>query len=192
MFITGFALKLKIKKVDRILLEKGYSIEECEIYYSPITSWFVTLFMMLPFLYPFLFIDFDYLFLSFIYPLRIYILSYFLLGYFLIRYFNNTPVLVKNELIIINAYFPFQSFKIYQIEEIQKVKIDKLSPFFPSWLFLLFSINYVEVYVKNNKKRIYCPYLEVDCYDENWTEKTMDDFKYSLFKEGVTIEFGLD
>jgi hypothetical protein len=188
MFITGFALKLKIKKVDRILLKKGYSLEECEIYYSPITLWVVFIFMMLLILIPFLLSNF----LNFVHPFLIYILSYFLLCYFLMRYLNNTPVLVKNQLIIINPYFPFQSFKIYQFEEIQKVKIDKLSYFFPSWLFLLFSINYMEVYVKNQKKRFYCSYLEVDAYDENWTEKTIDDFKYSLLKKGVMIEFGLD
>lgn len=106
-------------------------------------------------------------------------------------YFNNTPVLVKNELIIINPYFPFQNFEVFQMNDIKLIKIDK-SSFLPAWFFLIFKSNDVEIYLENENKRFYCTSLQVDCYDENWTEKTMDDFKYSLLKRGVIIELGLD
>ncbi len=183
MFITGFSLKLKTKKVDKILLEKGYTLEECEIYYSPITSWFVLIAMMLSFFIPFVFTDL----LSYKYNFWMCILTYFIVGYFFIAYLNNIPVLVKNELIMINPYFPFRNFEVFQIEAIAMVKIDE-SSFLPAWIFLVFKSNYLE----NYKKRFYCSSLQVDSFDENWTEKTMDDFKYSLLQNGVMVEFELD
>ncbi len=188
MFTTGFSLKLKSENVDKILLKKGYLLEECEIFYSPITSWLVFLFMMLSITFPLLILGFEHLFFTF----GVYILSYFIMAYIVMVYLDNTPVLVKNELIIINPYFPFRYFKSYQIEEIQKVKIDKSSSFFLSWLFLFFRINYVEIYANESNRRFYCSSLDLDSYDENWTEKTMDDFQYSLLVRGVMLEFELD
>ena len=71
------------------------------------------------------------------------------------------------------------------------IKIDELT-FIPAWIFLIFKSNYIEVYFNNKKGRFYCSSLQLDSFDENWTEKTIDDLQYSLLKKGIMIEFRLD
>ncbi|MEM7514093.1 MAG: hypothetical protein AAF388_24425 [Bacteroidota bacterium] len=58
---------------------------------------------------------------------------------------------------------------------------------------LLFSFggNYLEVYSSSSIKKYYCANLDIDCFDENWTELTLDSLHGSLKEKGVAVEFNL-
>lgn len=189
--MNGISFELRDQFVDKLLLKKGY--KEAEIFYSPIACWFVFLLFTITFSIP-LFIYVIYIILTEI-PFTeslIYVLIYFLLGYLLIAIFNKSFAVTKNELLIINAQFPFCKIRSYQFEEIKEVRISS-SPLL-SKLGFIFAIkgNFLQIKTRFSKRRYYCFFLDVDCFDENWTEKTLDDLHHKLMEKKVLVKFELD
>jgi hypothetical protein len=115
---------------------------------------------------------------------------YLILRYFVCAYLNNSFALSDTELIIINPNFPFQNLTKYRFEQISSIHISETANFF-LFTFLLFEQNYVKVNGLNPSKKHYCVSLNVDAYDENFTELTMNDFHDDLKTRGLSVDFKL-
>jgi hypothetical protein len=183
---TGISARLKDRRVDRVLAKQGYEAEQCEIFYSPITAWITYLAILLTIPLPF---AIDYF--SFLYRNFTYFCLYLLVGYLMGAYLNNSIVLTKNELVIVNPNFPFRHSVIYKLEEISYLKIDQSKWLWPAFVFAHGGGNYVEISTGDTTRRFYCTCLQLDAYDENLTEKTMDDLRFALRERNVPHEFNL-
>ena len=180
----GVSLKLVDKNVDKILLNSGY--EKPEIFYSPITSliafWGMLISMIL---LPLTLLIIDILFSK---PsIFIAVLLYMIIGYLVVSILNRSFAITDKELLVINSHFPFCGIESYKLEEISDIKISS------SWALRLliifgFGNNYIKVKTKNQEKKFYCLFLEVDCYDENWTEKTLDDLENALKLKRINVK----
>jgi hypothetical protein len=184
---TGISARLKDRRVDRTLQKLGYEAAHCKIFYSPVTVWLTYLALLLTALLPFAFGLF-----ALIYRYTTYFGLYFLAGYLMAAYLNNSIVLAKDKLLMINPNFPFRHLVSYNLEEIRNVKIDQ-----SKWLWLTFIFahgagNYVEICTGSEAKRFYCTCLQLDAFDENLTKKTIDDLHFALRERNVPTEFNLD
>lgn len=101
MVLTGISAKLKDKRIDRILKKHGYTLSNCEIFYSPITVWL----FLLPFFLLTIISTVSYFFFYLIYLFPLYFLLYFMLGYLVVGYLNNSFVITENKLLVINPNF---------------------------------------------------------------------------------------
>jgi hypothetical protein len=184
--ITGVSAKIKDKRISKYLEKKGYNLAECEIFYSPITGFLFYLVILIAFTIP----------LWFYFPLLISKYPYFFLIYFIVQYLalaflNNSYVISQHKLIVINPNFPFKKVKVYEFAEIDKIKIDDSGLALITWVLLIFYCNYIEIYTADKTQRFYSIFLEVDYFDENITEKTLDDFNTTLCKHNIVTEFNL-
>jgi hypothetical protein len=181
MFFFG-AMNLKDNRVDRMLAARG--IESVDVYYSPIASWIYCLIMLIGVTLP-LFFQFD---LLLFYPL---FLIYPLSGYLVAGYLNNSFAITEKQIHIINPNFPFRQFKSYFLSEIELVTIDKTTM---KWhhIFCVLGDNYVAIKSGSNADKYFCAGLELDAFDENWTEKTIDTFDHTLRQKKVPVRFKLD
>jgi hypothetical protein len=177
---TGFSAKTKDKRVDKILIKHGYN--NCEIFYSPI-----------------FFLDYFVYFLVISLPITYQVINYWYylpgyiaIGYLISAYLNNCFVITGKELLVINPNFPFDKFNRYEIENIEKIKIDKNNGIYFLLVFLIIGNNYVQINSGGKRKKYYCSGLEIDAYDENLTEKTLDDFSFALSKNNIVVEFKID
>ncbi len=180
--LTGVSLNLKDKRVDKILQSKG--IATPEVYYSPVKTLPVALMMMVLFLFPAIFL----------FPFNKYgllLLPYLPFIYLVFAYHNTSFALHDEKLTMINPNFPFKRVETVDLSAIELITIDKR---FIHWhlLFLLFGRNYVMIKTKQGVKKYHCACLELDAFDENWTEKTMDDFHLRLKEKGLPVVFNLD
>jgi hypothetical protein len=189
MILNGVSLKLKDLRIDKILSKNGY--ENYTIYYSPLKSWFVFFGIMIPILLPlaiFLFSTIIELFLSNKYLFTLFLSVYIILGYLISSYVNNSFVLTKNELIIVNPNFPFRKFIVLKLNQIKLAEICNDKSWVFTILFGVFGGNYVRISRFSDTKKFYCYNLDVDCFDENWTEKTFDDFFDDLNSKNVKVK----
>ncbi|TAG00074.1 MAG: hypothetical protein EAZ44_09765 [Cytophagia bacterium] len=187
--MTGVSMRLTDKRVDRKLKRKGY--KNYEVFYSPIKCWTLIIFALS---IQSIFVYGGVFYLMYVFPL--YSFLYLFILYLIVARLNNSFAVEGNKLLIINRNFPFYTFKVYEFEEIEIIKIDKTikSSWLEMILFLLgfaCSTNYVEIKDSIQTKRFYCAGLEKDCYDENWTEATLDDLHFFLDKHSKVI-FYLD
>ena len=127
----------------------------------------------------------------FIFALKfyLYVIPYLIVFYFLSAYLNNSFVIVKDELIVINPNFPFKKITVYKLCNIEKIRIDKSSPFIFNWIFMLLECHFIDVLINNKRQRFYCIYLELDNWDDHLTEKTIEDFDYTIKKNKIVTEF---
>lgn len=183
--MTGVSMSLTDKRVDKKLKRMGY--KNYEVFYSPIKSWWI---MMLAISMQSILYYGGLFYLMYLFPL--YSFLYLFILYLIAARLNNSFAIENNKLLIINRNFPFYTFKVYEFEEIEIIKIDKMIKF--SWLemilFLLgFSCgtNYVEIKTSTQIKRFYCAGLDRDYYDENWTDATLDDLHFFLDKHSKVI-----
>ncbi|WP_028979860.1 hypothetical protein [Sporocytophaga myxococcoides] len=180
MTLIGFSAKIRDKRVDKIAAKHGY--KNYEVFYSPLSIWlFFTLYLLvlsLPVTLSFL----EYWF---------YLPGYLVLGYLISAYRNNSFILTEDVLVVINPNFPFRNFHCYKIESIQKVKIDtgKWSDFLI--VFIQFGHNYIQINSEGKRRTYYCNGLDIDAYDENFTEKTLDDFSHRLSKKNILVDFNI-
>ena len=188
--LIGFSDEIKDRRVDKYLDKKGYNLAECEIFYSPISIYLFYLFYLLLLTLSAIPIELYFKIYNFKHPYCF--LIYFIVQYLVLAYLNNSYVIAQQKLIVINPNFPFQKMKVYEFGEIDKIKIDNSWPvFLITWIFLIFSSNYIEVYSRNKVRRFYSIFLAVDSFDENLTEKTLDDFSNALSKNGIKVKFNL-
>jgi hypothetical protein len=186
MFV-GISAKLKDRRVDKILIENDYNLEECTIYYSPITGWFFYMGLLIAVSSAYFFFIIYYVSINF----AVFLALYCCLGYFICAFLNNSFIITSKELIVVNPNFPFRRFEKYDLNAIQKVVLDDSRLILLSWIFLL-SSRYVNVHDEVKQRKFYCAYLERDAYDENITEKNLDDFEAHLKQVGIKTEMHLD
>jgi hypothetical protein len=184
--MTEVSAKIKDRRIDKYLEKKGYNLAECEMFYSPITGFLFYLLILIAFTIPWC-VFFPLLILKYPY----YFLIYFTVQYLALAYLNNSYIITQQKLIVINPNFPFQKMKVYEFGEIENIKIDNSWLTLLTWIFLIFCSNYIEVHTTNKVHRFYSIFLNVDCCDENITEKTLDDFNDNLAKHNIATEFNL-
>lgn len=181
------SMRLRDKRVDKILGKAGYS--NAEIFYSPIKSTLVWISMLLLIGMPLVIGLFIKIFSgAFLGGAFLYILISYLLNAFL----NNSFALSDDALIVINPNFPFRQLTVIPIDQVEKIEIDKAGWM---WLFLAFAVtgnNYLSVHTSRGGNVYFCVALEMDAYDENWTEKTIDDLHQCLKGKGIPVQFNLD
>lgn len=184
--IVGISAKLKDRRIDRRLEKIGFNLVDCEIFYSPITVFIWYLLILIAFTAPICF------FIPMvIWNYSLFFLIYFLIQYIMLAYLNNSYAIVHEKLIVINPNLPFRRMKVYELKKIEKIVIDRLKTSFLTWVFLIYDCNFVEIIMNGKRQRFYSIYLQIDCYDENITEKTLDNFNSSLKKQNIAIDFNL-
>ena len=185
MFI-GISGRLKSKRVDKQLQAAGYS--DYEIFYSPLSVW-ATYCMLLPYGFGgFLPIAYNFL-RPWIFPVAAFLAGYILIARSVASQLNNTFAITNNELVIVNPYFPFKKITSMKLDSILSVRISN-QPFRLRKLFLCFDSNFIEIATQNGETtRFYCHGLEQDFYDENLTEKTIENLVYALEKRNIKVEY---
>lgn len=179
MFI-GSNARYKDKRVDKILDGLGY--DSYEIFYSPLVVSVTYLFMFLATGgYLIFFLLGQWLFI-----LVLSVSIYACIFYLVAAYSNNSFAITSDKLIIVNPNFPFRKHVIIPLEVISSIYIGEHTTIWRS-VILLFTNNYVDVRVGNNTTRYYCIGLEADAFDENLTEKTIEDFICELRKRNVEV-----
>lgn len=173
---------LKDKRVDKMLFARN--LVDTDIYYSPIVAWLFFLVVVLAIAHGLVF----QLAFSKYFPL---LLLYILGGYTVCAFLNNSFALTQDALIVINPNFPFRQVKTYPLSDIRKITIDK-SKWKWHFAFCIFGSNYIAIQTADDTKKYFCVGLELDAYDENLTEKTMDSFQDNLKGKGIQTVFKLD
>lgn len=175
-------MELKDKRIDKLLREKGY--QDPEVFYGPISIWLITF-------CGYIFAPALGLLLGLIMtPWILLLLPYFFIAYLTNAWHCCCFALVEGKCCVINPNWPFRKFEVIAFDDIESVSIDKQHPGWKSF-FTLFGSNYIEIHTGNDKKRFYCAYLELDAYDENMTEKTIEDFQYALECAGIPVQMNL-
>jgi hypothetical protein len=181
--IIGFSANLTDRRIDKYLLQNNYDLAECMLFYSPISGFLFYFGLAIGFTMPFciylLVIVFKYLYFFGVYCIA---------QYLALAYLNNSFVIIAEKLVVINPNFPFKTVKVYELKQIEQVKIASERTFI-TWLLLIFRPNYVEIYTAKNVQRYYCLFLQEDAYDENITKKTIEDLDIALSRLEVVTEF---
>lgn len=184
--MDGISFEFTDKRVDKLIKKQGF--KDSEIFYSPLNVWLALcgflLVISIPFMLEFLFNFFskysvlEKIIIASIYPLFCYVI---------VMIYNRSFAITDKELLIINSHFPFSSVKSFNLDEISEVKIshDKKLQFL--LFFGFFQTNYIQVKINDQELRFYCLFLDVDCYDENFTKKTLDDLAQSLHQKMVNV-----
>jgi hypothetical protein len=119
---------------------------------------------------------------------------YFVLVYLCGAYTNTSVVVSNKELCFVNSNFPFKTFQKYRIEEVKTIRIAKSKNVYWFWVFGTLYGNFIEI--KTNStieyKRFYCTNLNMDTFDENMTDRTIDDLHYMLKQKGIKVDFELE
>jgi hypothetical protein len=185
---TGISASLKDKRVDRVLEKLGYEAAACKIFYSPVMVWVYYLALLLATLIPLT----SFYLVVLMYRFPVYWVPYLLSGYLAAAYLNNSFVLAPDKLLVINPNPPFRRVVPFELENVRKVTIDRPKWLWLSTLFIFLGRNYVEISTDGKTERFYCASLELDAFDENLTEKTIDDFHFALEARNVPTAFNLD
>jgi len=188
--LNGFSMKLKDRRVDKILCDKKNLNNQ--IFYSPILTWIVFWLILFCVVIPLVFIFWQLIWDSLGYNLFSILGVYFGIGYLIAAKLNNSFVLNEKDLIIVNPNFPWNKVRHIKMNDINRIEIDEDVHYFVASLFGIVERNYIKVFTKKGAFRFYCMGLNIDCFYENWTEKTLDDFKRALEKMGVKTEWLLD
>ena len=179
---TGIRIKLKDKRVDKILASKKY--DKAEIFCSPISTWIALLALMLPSA-GFLFFN------AWIWKHWYFVVLYFIISYLINAFLNNSFALYEDKLLIINPNFPFRRFQIIKREEIKLISIDNVKR--PQWLIIFMAVSgcYLSIEIADKTLKFHCAGLDLDAYDESWTEKTIDDLHYKLVENKFPTAFNI-
>ncbi len=178
------------KRVDKILVKNGYDLKNCEIFYSPIT----VVFYFLTLLFGSLFTGFIISNFSEILPYLKFAGIYFVLVYLCGAYTNTSIAISDKELFFINPNFPFGVFQKYDFNKIENIRIAKSKNVYWFWVFGTLSGNFIEIKTDSTieYKLFYCTNLNMDTFDENMTDRTIDDLHYTLKQKGIKVDFELE
>lgn len=179
--LIGVSLNLKDKRVDKMLRSKG--ITDADIYYSPIVTWLILWLLLLPSVWGLI-----YLLSSTVYGLLS--MPYFIISYLLSAHHNNSFAFHQDKLIIVNPNFPFRHITVIDVKDIKLITIDTMKR---KWIesFMVFGENYLLLETKDKTMKFYCSGLELDGFDENWTEKTIEILHATLREKGISTDFKL-
>jgi hypothetical protein len=182
--LFGVSMKLKDKRVDKILAQNN--IHNTRVYYSPSSSVLIFIILLastsIPLLFEFIFSSYS------IWTLLL--IPYFIGVYLFNSGLNNSFALTDKALFIINPNRPFRNFKSYPLSEIEKITIANDKKHF-GMLFLSFGRNYLQIDTIDSSKLFFCVALEMDAFDENWTELTIDDLCMDLKGKGCNVVFNI-
>ena len=171
-------------RVAKICKKNG--IKDCEIFYSPISTWFLVISLIL------FYGGSGCLILFYLYSFNKFLIlitiPYFFISFFLFSKLSNSFAITSDKIIVINPNFPFKKFKEYNKNQINKITIDSSNNMLYIF-FLVFEQNYLIIETQNKQEKFYCIGLGIDAFDENWTEKTLDDLNYALSKDNIVTEF---
>ena len=178
--LIGVGFNLKDKRVDKMLRSEG--ITDADIYHSPIKCWLVMLLLLCCQGWVFFtFLTTTYSFL---------LIFYLIISYLVNAYHNNSFALHEDKITVINPNFPFRQIITIDIQDIQCIVIDQGTRKWTLWV-MLFGENYLLIKTNNKNMKFYCSGLEIDSYDENMTEKTIDDLGEQLRQMGISTDFKL-
>lgn len=177
----AFALNLKDKRVDRMLNARG--LHGADIYYSPIQSWLIMLLLVLT---PVVFIGVG---LSWALWYGAAVVVYLLLSYLANARLYNSIALKDDRLIIVNPNFSCRQVVLYDKQSITRIVIAEYKG--RQWLgwLLVFKGNYLQIECEGGVYIYHCSGLELDAFDENWTEKTIDTLADKLTELGYPVSF---
>lgn len=176
--LIGVSFNIRDKRVDRKLMAEN--IICADVYYSPIGSWILVLFLFGIAIGAFLIPIFQYF-----YHLAV---LYIIVSYLINARLSNSFVLQYDQVIVINPNVPFRQFNAIPKSSIRHIAI-KEREFNWQGLFLAIGKNYLEVDTKEGVYKFPCAGLEQDSYDENWTEKTIDELYYVLQQAGYSVSY---
>lgn len=176
--------ELSDKRVDRVLLRKGYT--DANIFYSPIGAWLTLLTGIIG--AALISTGFILMFWS---PWLLLLLPYLFIAYLLNAWHCCCFALVEGKCCIINPNWPFRKFEVIGLNDIESVSIDEQGKGWKKF-FTLFGTNYIEVKTAAGKQRFYCAYLQLDAFDENFTKQTIEDFQYALEHAGIPVQMDLE
>jgi hypothetical protein len=176
--LLGISAKTKDRRVNKIAKRLGYN--NYEVFYSPIGNWlfFIGYLMILALPVVIFFLTYWY-----------WLLIYLALGCLFSAYLNNSFIIAEKELVVINPNFPFRRIRSFKIDRISKIKIDENKFLKILSIFMITENNYIQIYSEEKKYKFYCSGLNIDAFDENFTEKTLNDFAYVLRDKEIIVEF---
>jgi hypothetical protein len=172
-------------------LLKSRRVGHFTLYESPITKW------LLYFVAALAIIALSGLF--FFFPISLkweYLLVYFIISYLVAGFSNNSFAIAGNDFYVINPNLPFKKFRHFPNSKIKNIRIDQTGSFW--WLFFPFgqfggNCNFVEITtVEDQKHKFLCAGLDLDSYDENDTEETLDTLHTDLKRKNMPVRFNLD
>lgn len=172
---------LKDKRVDKMSAAKG--ITQGKMFYSPISMWFTTAALFIGSL-AMCGLIFGILFNK---ELLLLFLLYLALSFLVTSKLSHSFVITDETLIVINPNYPFRRWVVFQKKEIKKVVINH-SHHGWYYLFLVMEQNYVIIETQDTTEKYYCVGLLEDTFDENYTEKTLDDLGDALLADKIDTE----
>jgi len=179
--LTHISIKLKDKRVDKMLASKNYA--KAEIFCSPISTWILLLALLIPSA-AFLFFN------ALVWKYWYFTVLYFIISYLINAYLNNSFALYEDKLFIINPNFPFRRFEIIKKDDVKRITIENVKR---QWFFIFMAFGgyYLSIDVSDKTLKFHCAGLDLDSYDENWTEKTIDDLYFSLVKNEFPVKLNI-
>jgi hypothetical protein len=156
---------------------------DADIYYSPIGTWLMLWLLLLPSLWWLI-----YLLASTVYGFLL--IPYLIISYLLNAHHNNSFAFHRDKLIVLNPNFPFRHTTTIDVKDIKLITIDTGER---KWIecFIVFGENYLLLETKDKTMKFYCSGLELDGFDENWTEKTIEVLDATLREKGISTDFKL-
>lgn len=179
---SNIDFKMPNKAIKKILAQQ--QVLDAEIFASPFETWLTyTAFLLcggiglLPLFYN--------------YGSLYFILLYALCSLLINGKLNNSFALNNQELIVINPYIPFRQVERFELNTIKQITITKAK--LPWWrAFIIMGDHYIEIETHTRRQRFYCVNLETDAFDENFSEKTIQDLNHSLLKRHLKVNYLLD
>jgi hypothetical protein len=188
MILTGVSFKMKDKRVDKMLSATGMS--GADIYYAPIGCWALVVMLYLGMIGGLLVSILINSPGSQLLIVLCVCLFYLLISYLINAPRHNTIALYEDKLIAVNPNPPFRKITVFNNSEIRKIIFDQQHS---RWLgcFAALSDNYLLIETGDQSIKIHCAGLETDSYDEDWTEKVLEDLNAALLKKGIHTEIRL-
>lgn len=118
------------------------------------------------------------------------IMIYGMSAYLVNGYHNNSFAIQDKDFLAINPNYPFRQLKIINFDGIEHIVIERGQSKW-KYLFLLFEDNYLLIKTKNETYKFYCSGLEMDGFDEGFTEKTIEDLDNDLKQNGVLTSLNI-
>jgi len=129
--------------------------------------------------------------LNWLLPITAVIFIYGCITYFISAYGCNSFAVSNDALIVINPYFPYRKYTVIPLSAIELAHIGAHKPVWAKML-IFFSGNYADIQTAGGTARFYCIGLEVDAWDENMTERTIEQFLYALERKNVNVQSSLE
>ncbi|WP_143473494.1 hypothetical protein [Flavilitoribacter nigricans] len=158
------------------------------LYESPIIKWLfffvAALMIIIPvgiFFYPPIILAWKYL------P------GYFVVAYLIAGFSNNSFAVTAHGFYVINPNYPFKKFRHSPNFKIKNIRIDQTGTFW--WLFFPMgqfggNCNYVEITtIEGQRHKFLCAGLDLDAFDENDTEETLDTLHDNLKRKNIPVQF---